>query len=68
MNKIAYNKIGDAWTSQSVISHIDQLLISYIDAKQAFDSVNRSCLWYKVTKAGVNGTILSAMQLLYENV
>jgi hypothetical protein len=42
--------------------------ICYIDAKKAFDSVNRSCLWYKIIRAGVNGKILSAMQSLYDNV
>ena len=42
--------------------------ICYVDAKKAFDNVNRSCLWYKLQKLGIKGKIFSAIKSLYRNV
>ena len=40
----------------------------YVDAKKAFDSINRSCLWYKLQRFGIKGKLLTAMQALYQDV
>ena len=42
--------------------------VCYIDAKKAFDSINRACLWYKIQKIGINGKFLKAIQSLYDDV
>lgn len=39
-----------------------------MDAKKAFDTVQRHCLWYKLISLGINGKILKAVQSLYEDV
>ena len=39
-----------------------------MDAKKAFDTVQKDCLWYKLISIGINGKILKAVQSLYENV
>jgi hypothetical protein len=39
----------------------------YIDAKKAFDSVNRTCLYYKMMSMGVKGKIYKAVKSLYED-
>ena len=38
---------------------------SFVDAKKAFATVNRDCLWYKLSNIGINGHILSAIMSLY---
>ena len=43
-------------------------LICFVDAKKAFDNVNRSCLWYKLQRCGVQGKMLAAIQSLYQGV
>lgn len=40
----------------------------FVDAKKAFDTVNRDCLWYKLTALGINGKIFEAIHSLYDNV
>ena len=40
----------------------------FVDAKKAFDTVNRDCLWYKLLKIGIHGHILSAIKSLYMSV
>ncbi|MCG8113538.1 MAG: reverse transcriptase family protein [Candidatus Thiodiazotropha taylori] len=42
--------------------------VCFVDAKKAFDTVQRDCLWYKLMSLGINGKILKAVQSLYENV
>ena len=40
----------------------------FIDAKKAFDRVNRDCLWYKLQCMGIKGKMYTAIKSLYENV
>ena len=42
--------------------------VCFVDAKKAFDSVNRVCLWYKLKQIGLHGTMLNAIKSLYDNV
>ena len=40
----------------------------FVDAKKAFDTVNRDLLWYKLHQIGVRGKMLSALQSLYHDI
>ena len=40
----------------------------FVDAKKAFDTVNRDCLWYKLSSLGLSGKILHGIQSLYTDV
>ncbi|XP_071136614.1 uncharacterized protein [Mytilus edulis] len=40
----------------------------FIDAKKAFDTVNREMLWYKLMALGINGKFLKGLQSLYVDV
>ena len=40
--------------------------ICYIDAKKAFDNVNRDMLWHKPLQIGIKGTFLDAIKSLYD--
>ena len=42
--------------------------VCFVDAKKAFDTVNRECLWFKLMSIGIKGKILNAIQYLYENL
>ena len=42
--------------------------VCFVDAKKAFDSVDRICLWYKLQRIGLQGKMLKAIQSLYNNV
>ena len=42
--------------------------ICFVDAKKAFDTVQRDCLWYKLMSVGINGKILKAIQSFYTDV
>ena len=42
--------------------------VCFVDAKKAFDTVQRDCLWFKLIALGIDGKILKAVQSLYENV
>ena len=37
----------------------------FVDAKKAFDTVNRDCLWFKLMRIGIKGKFLNAVQSLY---
>lgn len=39
-----------------------------IDARKAFDTVQRYCLWYTMMSIGFHGKILKAVQSLYSDV
>ena len=41
--------------------------ICFVDAKKAFDRVQRDCLWYKLMSLGIDGKILKAIQSLYHD-
>ena len=36
--------------------------VCLVDAKKAFDTVNRDCLWYKLMSIGINGKFLNEVQ------
>ena len=40
----------------------------FVDYQKAFDSVNRTKLWYKLLHLGVQGKFLKIVQSLYNNV
>ena len=40
----------------------------FVDAKKAFDTVNRDYLWYMPMSIGINGEFLNAVQSLYDNL
>ena len=40
----------------------------FVDAKKAFDTVNRDCLWYKLLMMGIGGKMFHAVKSLYNNV
>ena len=40
----------------------------FVDAKKAFDTVNRDCLWYKLLTMGISGKMFHAVKSLYDNV
>ena len=42
--------------------------VCFVDAKKAFDTVQRDCLWYKLISVGIKGKILKAVQSLYTDV
>ena len=42
--------------------------VCFVDAKKAFDTVHRDCLWYKLMSLGIKGKILKAVQSLYTEV
>ncbi|MES9881007.1 MAG: reverse transcriptase family protein [Sedimenticola sp.] len=42
--------------------------VCFVDAKKAFDRVQRDCLWYKLFSIGIHGKILNAIQSLYDSV
>jgi hypothetical protein len=41
---------------------------AFVDFKQAFDSVNHKCLWFKLIKNGIRGKMLNLIRSIYENV
>ena len=42
--------------------------VCFVDAKKAFDTVNRDCLCYMLMCIGIKGKFLSAVQSLYNNL
>ena len=42
--------------------------VCFVDAKKAFDTVQRDCLWYNLISVGIKGNILKAVQSLYTDV
>ena len=40
----------------------------FVDAKNAFATVNRHCLWYKLYSLGLSVKILTAVKSLYSDV
>ena len=45
-----------------------RLYCAFIDFKKAFDSVDRSKLWIKLAKSGIQGKLLSVIKALYNQV
>lgn len=40
----------------------------FVDARKAFDRVNRTCLWYKLQSLGIKGNMYNAIKSLYTDV
>lgn len=40
--------------------------VCFVDAKKAFDNVNRDMLWFKLVRIGIDGPYLEAVKSLYE--
>ena len=47
------------------LQHKKQLYCCYVDAKKAFDKVNRSLLWRHLIDQGINGKFLGALRAMY---
>ena len=45
-----------------------KLYVAFIDFQKAFDSVNRSCLWGVLGKAGVSTKLIKMLQAIYSRV
>ena len=45
-----------------------RLFCTFIDYSQAFDTVWRDALWYKMSKAGFKGKFMDVVRNMYENV
>ena len=45
-----------------------RLYCCFIDYKKAFDSIDRKLLWYKLSKYGIRGKLLSVIRNMYSNV
>ena len=39
-----------------------------VDAKKAFNTIDRDCIWYKLLKIGIHGDFLEAIQSFYKSV
>ena len=52
----------------SVNKKNNRRIFCFVDAKKAFDTVQRDCLWYKLMSVGIKGKILKALQSFYTNV
>ncbi len=50
------------------LSEGNQVFSCYVDFKQAFDRIDRDCLWYKLISMGVKGRIYCAIKSLYDNI
>ncbi len=44
-----------------------RLYCAFVDYRKAFDSVDRSCLWTKLIKFGIQGKIFTVIQNMYTN-
>lgn len=42
--------------------------VCFVDAKKAFDTVNRDCLWFKLMSIGISGLFLEAVKSLYKDI
>ena len=45
-----------------------ETFLCYVDFANAFDSVNRDCLWLKLMNIGIHGNILNLIKSMYENL
>lgn len=52
----------------STLSQRKRLYCCFIDSQKAFDSVDRYYLWYKLSKLGIRGKLLSVIKSMYANV
>ena len=45
-----------------------QVFSCFVDFRQAFDRIDRDCLWYKLLSSGIRGRMYIAIKSLYENI
>ena len=61
----SYSTVDQIFALNGIISHIlntkKQLCSVFVDFRRAFDSVNRKCLWYKMTKSGIRGNMFNVI-------
>ena len=65
-----YSTIDHIFVLHSLISIYQQqkkkLYVAFVDYKKAFDLVDRSSLWCKLLKHGINGKVLTVIKYMYE--
>jgi hypothetical protein len=71
-NRKLYRCLDHLYTLFSIIENRQktgkQTFICYVDARKAFDSVNRTLLWYKIHSLGIRGKFYCALKSLYTTV
>ena len=55
-------------TVKNRLLHNKDTFACFIDAKKAFDKVDRDCMWYKLHDIGVKGKMFNAIKSLYTDV
>ena len=55
-------------TVKERLLHSKKTFACFIDAKKAFDKVDRDCMWYKLHDIGVKGKMFNAIKSLYTDV
>jgi hypothetical protein len=50
------------------LSNKNRLYCCFVDYTKAFDTIDRLNLWYKFSKIGICGKLLSVIKSMYENV
>ena len=67
-----YSTVDQIFVLHSLISHVlhnkQKLYCAFIDFRRAFDSINHKCLWYKLIKCGIRGSILNVIRSMYRCV
>jgi len=53
---------------QNYINENKRLYVVYVDMLKCIDSINRSALWLKLYKCGINGKLLQIVRDMLENV
>jgi hypothetical protein len=48
--------------------HKKKLFCTFVDFSKAFDRVNRSGLWTKMIKNGMNGKCFNVIKSMYQNI
>ena len=53
---------------ESRIKLKEDTFTSFIDFSEAYDRIDRSLLWHKLSRIGIDGKMLRSLKSLYENV
>ena len=68
----SFSTVDPILAFNGIISHIlntkKQLYSVFVDFRRTFDSVNRKCLWYKMTKCGIRGNRFNVIKSIYATV
>lgn len=54
--------------THTLINSKKKLLCAFVDFKQAFDTVWRGGLWYKLLKSGINGKCFTYIKNMYKGI